>query len=100
MPKMYEEGLITEEIFLSPIKKEEEIYITKNRETFCEGFFIASFPEKNAQIIEKSESFPALCGHKECSSLPSTKPEIIYRYPLKDTKNLELNNLAAISVFL
>ena len=22
------------------------------------------------------------------------KPEIIYRYPLKDTKNLELNNLS------
>ena len=97
--KIYKEGLINEEIFLSPIKKEEEIYITKNRETFCEGFFIASFPEKNAQIIEKSESFPALCGHKECSSLPSTKPEIIYRYPLKDTKNLELNNLAATICF-
>ena len=31
--------------------------------------------------------------------MPSTKPEIIYRYPLKDTKNLELNNLAATICF-
>ena len=65
------------------------------RETFCEGFFIASFPYKNASVIEKSHSFPASCGHEECSKLPSMKPEIIKRYPLKDTKNLEMNNLAA-----
>jgi hypothetical protein len=65
------------------------------RETFCEGFFIASFPFKNASVIEKSQSFPAYCGHDECSKLPSMKPEIIMRYPLKDTKNLEMNNLAA-----
>ena len=69
------------------------------RETFCEGFFIASFPFKNASVIEKSQLFPAFCGHEECSKLPSMKPEIIARYPLKDTKNLEMNNLAASICF-
>ena len=69
------------------------------RETFCEGFFISSFPFKNASVIEKSHSFPAQCGHEECSKLPSMKPEIIMRYPLKDTKNLEMNNIAASICF-
>ena len=68
-------------------------------ETFCEGFFLASFPEKNGQVIENSSKFPASCGHKDCSELPSMKPEIIFRYPLNDTKNLELNNLAATICF-
>ena len=69
------------------------------RETFCEGFFISSFPFKNPSVIEKSQSFPAPCGHEECSKLSAMKPEIIMRYPLKDTKNLELNNLAASICF-
>ena len=69
------------------------------RETFCEGFFITSFPFKNPSVIEKSQSFPSCCGHEDCSKLPSMKPEIIIRYPLKDTKNLELNNLAATICF-
>ncbi len=76
-------------------KKENET----GRETFCEGFFIASFPQKNAQVIENSQSFPAPCGHEECFSLPAMQPEIIARYPLKDTKSLELNNLAATICF-
>ena len=69
------------------------------RETFCEGFFIASFPQKDGKVIEMSESFPSPCRHKECSELPAMKPEIIFRYPLKDTKTLELNNLAATICF-
>ena len=69
------------------------------RETFCEGFFISSFPYKNPSVIEKSHSFLAPCGHEECSKLPAMKPEIIMRYPLKDTKNLELNNVAASICF-
>ena len=69
------------------------------RETFCEGFFIASFPRKEGQIIENSQFFSASCGHKECSSLPAMMPEIIARYPLQDTKHLELNNLAATICF-
>ena len=69
------------------------------RETFCEGFFIASFPYTKAEVIENSQSFPSPCGHKECSTFPAMKPEIIMRYPLNDSKNLELNNLAATICF-
>ena len=69
------------------------------RETFCEGFFISSFPEKGGKVVEMSESFPSPCRHEECSKLPAMKPEIIFRYPLQDTKTLELNNLAATICF-
>ena len=69
------------------------------RETFCEGFFIASFPIKDAKVMEMSQNIPATCGHEDCSMLPAMKPEIIFRYPLKDTKTLELNNLAATICF-
>ena len=69
------------------------------RETFREGFFIASFSKNDGKVIEMSTSFPAPCGHEECSKLPAMKPEIIFRYPLQDTKTLELNNLAATICF-
>ena len=93
--------------FLDPTNYEEYLSELKQqgikespRETFCEGFFIASFPKENGQVIENSaEKLPASCGHEECSKLSSMKPEIIMRYPLKDTKNLELNNLAATICF-
>ena len=85
--------------YLLKLKSEKKKEYETGRETFCEGFFIASFPQKNGQVIENSNSFPASCGHKECSPLPSMKPEIIVRYPLEDTKYLELNNLAATICF-
>ena len=98
--------LSNEEIFLKPITygqfcKEQNDRGIKHpyRETFCEGFFIASFPEKKGKIVEMSESFPSPCRHQECSKLPAMKPEIIFRYPLQDTKTLELNNLAATICF-
>ena len=96
----------SEDIILNPVNYEK--YLSENnpkdkkskhRETFCEGFFISSFPQKDGQVIEKSQSFPSSCGHKECSLLPAMKPEIILRYPLEDTKTLELNNLAATICF-
>ena len=84
--------------YLSELKKEG--IKESNRETFCEGFFIASFPKVDGKVIENSEQrMLASCGHEECSKLPSMKPQIIMRYPLKDTKNLELNNLAATICF-
>ena len=94
------------QIFLQPKKYTQYLdeQYKKNikhpyRETFCEGFFIASFPKKDAKIIEINTSFMAQCQHEECSKLPGMKPEIIFRYPLKDTKTLELNNLAATICF-
>ena len=101
-----ESEIQVEEIYLKGTSYEQYLFKKKtekkkedDRETFCEGFFIASFPQKEGQVIENSQSFPADCGHKECSSLPAMMPEIIARYPLKDTKNLELNNLAATICF-
>ena len=101
---LFSEGCPT--VFLEPINYENYLSDLKSqgieespRETFCEGFFIASFPKKGGKVIEKSENLPAQCGHEECSRLPSMKPEIIMRYPLKDTKNLELNNLATTICF-
>ena len=98
----YEEGPT---VFLDSINYEDYLSDLQKkgikespRETFCEGFFIASFPHKGT-VIEKSENIEALCGHQECSRLPCMKPEIIWRYPLKDTKNLELNNAAATICF-
>ena len=94
------------EIFLEPstygqfLKEQKDKGIKHPyRETFCEGFFIASFPQKDGKVIEMSESFPAPCKHEQCSKLPAMKPEIIFRYPLQDTKTLELNNLAATICF-
>ena len=85
--------------YLSKLKSENKKEHESGRESFCEGFFIASFPQKEGQVIEGSQAFPSPCGHKECSILPSMKPEIIARYPLEDTKTLELNNLAATICF-
>ena len=85
--------------YLSNFKNENKKKIKIDRETFCDGFFIASFPQKKGKIIEDSCQFAATCGHRECSAFPSMKPEIIARYPLKDTDDLELNNLAATICF-
>ena len=90
---------ITYDKYLSKLKSENKKEHESGRESFCEGFFIASFPQKEGQVIEGSQAFPSPCGHKECSILPSMKPEIIARYPLEDTKTLELNNLAATICF-
>ena len=79
------------------LKNNNEDYII--RETFCSGFFITSFPTKNASIFEKSENLPAPCSHKACSVLKAMKPEIIMRYPLKDTEEVEINNMAATLCF-
>ena len=91
---------ITYDKYIEQLKQKGKTENDTKRETFCEGFFIASFPYKNGQIIENSNDiFPALCGHPECSKLNAMKPEIIIRYPLEDTKDLELNNLAATICF-
>jgi hypothetical protein len=68
-------------------------------DSFCEAFFICSFPYEKGNIIEDSEHFFATCGHQDCSMLPAFKAEILARYPMKDNKKLELNNLAATLCF-
>ena len=85
----------SQEVFLQSLDIPEETI----NESFCEGFFIASFPTENGKVIENSDNYPSMCGHSLCSSLPAMQPEIIFRYPKKDTKTLELNNLAASICF-
>ena len=53
------------EVFLEPTTYGQFLREEKNRgvkhpyrETFCEGFFIASFPQKDGKVIEMSQSFP------------------------------------------
>ena len=84
-----------EYIFLDSIKIKPETKIN----SFCRAFFIASFPKKNIQIIKNSEETSADCGHYECSLMPAFEPEIIYKYPEKDSKDLELNNISASICF-
>lgn len=59
---------------------------------FCEAFFISGIPYKKANLSNNTDTYLPLCSHKECSILPSYKPEILYKYPPKDTKCYELNN--------
>ena len=86
-----------EEIFLGTktISKTTNI---KN-DSFCESFFLASFPRENGQIIDNSEGDDAECNHFLCSFLPAMQPEILYKYPEADIKGLEINNLAASICF-
>ena len=67
--------------------------------SFCKAFFIASFPKTNNQIVENSEGVISDCGHEVCSSLPGFEPEIIYKYPEIDSKELEINNMLASICF-
>ena len=81
---------ILEEYFIldeHPINSEEKT------NSFCKSFFIISLPKKNNKIIENSEGTVGDCGHKYCSLLPSLEPNIIYKYPENDSKELELDNI-------
>ena len=84
------------------ILKYEKLDILKEENpfnSFCSGFFISSFPYKKGKIMEDSKPLKSLCNHIKCSKLSAMEPEIIYRYPLEDTKKLELNNLNASICF-
>jgi len=79
----------------------EKIKINSDLQTnsFCNAFFIASISQKEPKIIENSENTKAYCGQKLCSSIPSFQPEIIYKYPQKDSQALEINNILASICF-
>ena len=83
--------------------KETNIDLTKpenqNINTFCNGFLLVSFPYNNAKIIENSKIYRSICGHLICSKLPAMESVIIYKYPIKDSPNLELNNFCASICF-
>ena len=87
---------MTYEEYLIEKKQDESL---NYRETFCEGFFIASYPKKNGKIIENSNNLLSFCEHKDCSKLHAMKPEILMKYPLKNTNDLEINNFIAAICF-
>ena len=71
----------------------------QNFESFCNYFFLCSFPYKNGKVIESSKDYRSACNHPICSRLLSMEPEIIFKYPSNDNNDLELNNLSASICF-
>ena len=61
-------------------------------DTFAECIFISGLNSNKLSLIEKSNEYPSICNHEECSLLPSFNPEILYFYK-KDKINFELSNL-------
>ena len=82
------------------ILKSKNIDISEeyNPKTFCNCFFICSFPYKNGKIMENSKDCRSVCSHPICCKLLAMEPEIIYKYPFDDI-GLELNNLSASICF-
>ena len=83
-----------------------EIFIESNiipetvvNESFCMGFFMTSFNLENPQIIENSLELYSDCGHNMCNLASAITPEIIFRYPKKDTKDFEISELGASMCF-
>ena len=68
-------------------------------DTFCLGFFIASFNIDEPQLIENSLELCSDCGHNLCSSTLAITPEIIFRYPQKDGNDFEISELGASICF-
>ena len=90
----------------STSKKNKEIFLPKKlipdselNDTFCMGFFIASFNFNSPKVIPDSDELVADCGHEFCSSLQAIIPEIIARYPEKDNKDFEISDLGASICF-
>ena len=67
--------------------------------TFCKAFIVASIPKTEIKLIENSEGQKSCCEHEECSLFPSIEPKIIYKYPEKDTKELEITNVLSYLSF-
>ena len=70
-----------------------------NLDSFCNSFFICSFPYNNGKIMENSCRYRSLCNHAICCKLLAMEPEIVYKYPVGDDNDLELNNLSASICF-
>jgi len=87
-------------VYLNEINEKKKLKKeVPKRETFCSGFFITSISPKKPSIIENSEMFPSSCSHPNCSIFKSMKPEILMRYPLKDTDEIEITDFAATLCF-
>lgn len=61
-------------------------------ETFCIAIFISGV-SKSAEIIPNSNTYPAICSHKECSIFSSFKPSVLSKYQNDKKYQLEINDL-------
>ena len=69
-------------------------------DTFCQCVLITGLKFDKINFIEKSEEFPASCGHKECSILQSITPSILYSYQNQNKKiQIDINDLTPYLVF-
>jgi len=77
------------------LKTMTEIMKLRNKNDYlCEAFFTCGISQINKILID-SENSLASCQHRECSILPSMKPEIINNFPLKNP-NFEINSVVRI----
>ena len=79
--------------------KKIDISKEKNIDSFCNSFFVCSFPYKNGKILENSKNYRSICNHPMCGKLVSMEPEILFKYPPNDIKDLDLNNLSSSICF-
>ena len=86
---------IIEEVILEPIQVKTDEKIN----SFCKAFVASSIPKQDIKIIENTEGEKSCCGHEECSQLPAIKPKIIYKFPEKDSKELEISNVLSFICF-
>ena len=69
-------------------------------DTFCQCVLITGLKFGKQNLIEKSEQFPATCGHKDCSILQSTNPSILYSYQNPNKKyQIDINELTPYLIF-
>ena len=79
------------------IKLQSEEMSFSDLPSFCDAFYIASIPIKNAILLDKRlDSKFSQCNHKNCSLLPSYNSDIIFKYPFKDKSP---NNFSLTELF-
>ena len=61
-------------------------------DTFAECIFISGLNSNKLSLIDKSNEYPSICNHEECSLLPSFNAEILSFYK-KDKIDFELSDL-------
>ena len=69
------------------------------KESFIDAFFICGLSKDTEKFIPYSEQYQSQCKHDFCSNLSSISPEILYKYPSVDSKEIEINSCVASMFF-
>ena len=81
--------------YISKLKFSEYEY-----DTFCQCVLITGLKCGKVKLLEKSEKFPASCGHRECSILQSSTPSLLYSYQNPNKKyQIDINDLTPYLIF-